>query len=70
MALRLDVETTRARESVCASSSCGRPADQLPGPGFYDVILRDIGLSSGASALARLSQEFKHPMAGSISHGS
>ena len=33
-------------------------------PGFYDVALRDFGLSLGALALARLSQEFKHPMAG------
>ena len=32
-------------------------------PGFYDVALRDFGLSLGALALARLSQEFKHPMA-------
>jgi hypothetical protein len=28
-------------------------------PGFYDVALRDFGLSLGALALARLSQEFK-----------
>jgi hypothetical protein len=33
-------------------------------PGFYDVALRDFGLSLGALALARLSQEFRHPMAG------
>jgi hypothetical protein len=33
-------------------------------PGFYDVALRDFGLSLGALALARLSQEFKHPLAG------
>jgi hypothetical protein len=33
-------------------------------PGFYDVALRDFGLSLGALALARLSEEFKHPMAG------
>ena len=33
-------------------------------PGFYDIALRDFGLSLGALALARLSQEFKHPMAG------
>jgi hypothetical protein len=39
-------------------------------PGFYDVALRDFGLSLGALALARLSQEFKHPMAGSTAHGS
>jgi hypothetical protein len=38
--------------------------------GFYDVALRDFGLSLGALALARLSQDFKHPMAGSIAHGS
>ena len=38
--------------------------------GFYDVALRDFGLSLGALALARLSQYFKHPMAGSIAHGS
>src|SRR5688572_5348637 len=30
-------------------------------PGFYDVALRDFGLSLGALALARLSQEFGHP---------
>ena len=28
-------------------------------PGFYDVALRDFGLSVGALALARLSQEYK-----------
>jgi hypothetical protein len=28
-------------------------------PGYYDVALRDFGLSLGALALARLSQEFK-----------
>lgn len=39
-------------------------------PGFYDVALRDFGLSLSALALARLSQEFKHPMAGSTTHGS
>ena len=38
--------------------------------GFYDVALRDFGLSLGALALARLSQSFKHPLAGSIVHGS
>jgi hypothetical protein len=38
--------------------------------GFYDIALRDFGLSLGALALARLSQEFKRPMAGSIVHGS
>ena len=38
--------------------------------GFYDVALRDFGLSLGALALARLSQDFKHPMAGSTTHGS
>jgi hypothetical protein len=38
--------------------------------GFYDVALRDFGLSLGALALARLSQDFKHPMAGSTIHGS
>ena len=27
-------------------------------PGFYDIALRDFGLSLGALALARLSQEF------------
>jgi hypothetical protein len=31
-------------------------------PGFYDIALRDFGLSLGALALARLSQEFNHPM--------
>jgi hypothetical protein len=29
-------------------------------PGFFDIALRDFGLSIGALALARLSQEF-HP---------
>ena len=38
--------------------------------GFYDVALRDFGLSLGALALARLSQDFKRPMAGSATHGS
>lgn len=33
-------------------------------PGFYDVALRDFGLSLGALALARLSQEFKDPLSG------
>jgi hypothetical protein len=27
-------------------------------PGFYDIALRDFGLSLGALALGRLSQEF------------
>jgi hypothetical protein len=27
-------------------------------PGYYDIALRDFGLSLGALALARLSQEF------------
>jgi hypothetical protein len=27
-------------------------------PGFFDIALRDFGLSLGALALARLSQEF------------
>jgi hypothetical protein len=31
--------------------------------GYYDIALRDFGLALGALALARLSQEFKHPMA-------
>jgi hypothetical protein len=39
-------------------------------PGFYDVALRDFGLSLGALALARLSQEYKHQIAGSIASGS
>jgi len=30
-------------------------------PGFYDIALRDFGLSLGALALARLSQEFARP---------
>ena len=30
-------------------------------PGFYDIALRDFGLSLGALALARLSQEFSRP---------
>jgi len=34
-------------------------------PGFYDVALRDFGLSLGALALARLSQEFGGPRLGS-----
>lgn len=29
-------------------------------PGYYDVALRDFGLSLGALALARLSRDFKH----------
>jgi hypothetical protein len=29
-------------------------------PGYYDVVLRDFGLSVGALALARLSQQY-HP---------
>ena len=29
-------------------------------PGYYDIALRDFGLSLGASALARLSREFSH----------
>jgi hypothetical protein len=29
-------------------------------PGFFDIALRDFGLSLGALALARLSQEFNH----------
>ena len=33
-------------------------------PGFYDIALRDFGLSLGALALARLSREFSaHPFA-------
>jgi hypothetical protein len=32
-------------------------------PGFYDIALRDFGLSLGALALARLSQEFTGPLA-------
>ena len=31
-------------------------------PGYYDIALRDFGLSLGALALARLSQEFSRPM--------
>ena len=31
-------------------------------PGFYDIALRDFGLSLGALALARLSQGFSHPV--------
>jgi hypothetical protein len=31
--------------------------------GYYDIALRDFGLSLGALALARLSQEFNHPTA-------
>jgi hypothetical protein len=30
-------------------------------PGYYDIALRDFGLSLGALALARLSQEFGPP---------
>src|SRR5437762_1587716 len=33
-------------------------ANLLLVPGFYDIALRDFGLSLGALALARLSQEF------------
>jgi hypothetical protein len=32
-------------------------------PGYYDIALRDFGLSLGALALARLSQEFDKPSA-------
>ena len=32
--------------------------DLLSYPGFYDIALRDFGLSLGALALARLSKEF------------
>jgi hypothetical protein len=45
-------------------------ANLLLAHGFYDVALRDFGLSLGALALALLSQDFKHPLAGSIAHGS
>jgi hypothetical protein len=31
-------------------------------PGFYDIALRDFGLSLGALALARLSQDFGGPV--------
>jgi hypothetical protein len=31
-------------------------------PGYYDIALRDFGLSLGALALARLSQEFRNPL--------
>ena len=31
-------------------------------PGFYDIALRDFGLSLGALALARLGQEFGGPV--------
>lgn len=30
-------------------------------PGYYDIALRDFGLSLGALALARLSQEYNRP---------
>ena len=33
-------------------------------PGYYDIALRDFGLSLGALALARLSQEFSRPPVG------
>jgi hypothetical protein len=33
-------------------------------PGYYDIALRDFGLSLGALALARLSLEFKNPLSG------
>ncbi len=33
-------------------------------PGFYDIALRNFGLSLGALALARLSKEFTRPTAG------
>jgi hypothetical protein len=32
-------------------------------PGYYDIAIRDFGLSLGALALARLSQEFDRPLA-------
>ena len=71
MAPLLDVETTRAPATARASSAAGWPAYQaylILYAGF--VALRDFGLSLGALALARLSQYFKYPMAGSIAHGS
>jgi hypothetical protein len=33
-------------------------------PGYFDIALRDFGLSLGALALARLSQDFDGPFAG------
>lgn len=37
--------------------------------GFYDIALRDFGLSLGALALARLSEEYDHAVVGKpISH--
>jgi len=33
-------------------------------PGYFDIALRDFGLSLGALALARLSQEYSGPSAG------
>jgi hypothetical protein len=38
-------------------------ANLLLVPGYFDVALRDFGLSLGALALARLSQEFDRPPA-------
>jgi hypothetical protein len=37
-------------------------ANLLMFPGFYDIALRDFGLSLGAIALARLSSEYGNPM--------
>jgi hypothetical protein len=36
-------------------------ANLLMIPGYYDIALRDFGLSLGAIALGRLSVEFSHP---------
>ena len=38
-------------------------------PGFYDVALRDFGLSLGALALARLAAEFGGPAAARSNKG-
>ena len=41
-------------------------ANLLMIPGFYDIALRDFGLSLGAFALARLAAEFDQPMTGEV----
>src|SRR5581483_6072079 len=38
-------------------------------PGFFDIALRDFGLSLGALALGRLSQEFSSQAMGKVSRG-
>jgi len=38
-------------------------------PGYYDIALRDFGLSLGALALARLSRDYDHPLIASREYG-